>query len=139
MSPGLRRPLQWRLAGLLPPLHRKVHPRPSPANPFTNANRLHALVRRLLLAPGEIAPGVSFGVAAANSLAKGDVDAFWANGMGAETAVRAGTGKVLVDIRRGDEPTKAFNYTCPALIGSDALIERDPDAAAATVVAADLS
>lgn len=82
-------------------------------------------------APGEIAPGVSFGVAAANSLAKGDVDAFWANGMGAETAVRAGTGKVLVDIRRGDEPTKAFNYTCPALIGSDALIERDPDAAAA--------
>ncbi len=33
-------------------------------------------------APGEIAPGVSFGVAAANSLARGDIDAFWANGMG---------------------------------------------------------
>jgi ABC-type nitrate/sulfonate/bicarbonate transport system substrate-binding protein len=84
-------------------------------------------------APGEITPGVSFGVAAANSLAKGDVDAFWANGMGAETAVRAGVGKILVDIRRGDEPKKAFNYTCPALIGSDALIERDPEAAAAAV------
>ena len=84
-------------------------------------------------APGEIKPGVSFGVAAANSLSKGYVDAFWANGMGAETAVRAGAGKVLVDIRRGDEPTKAFNYTCPALIGSDAFIERDPEAAAAAI------
>ncbi len=84
-------------------------------------------------APGKIEQGVSFGVAAANSLAKGEVDAFWANGMGAETAVRAGVGKVLVDIRRGDEPKKAFNYTCPALIGSDALIERDPEAAAAAV------
>ena len=51
----------------------------------------------------------------------------------AETAVRAGAGKVLVDIRRGDAPTKAFNYTCPALIGSDAFIERDPEAAAAAI------
>lgn len=84
-------------------------------------------------APGKLEPGVSFGVAAANSLARGEVDGFWANGMGAETAVRAGAGRVLVDIRRGDEPKKAFNYTCPALIASDALIERDPDAAAAAV------
>jgi len=42
-------------------------------------------------------------------------------------------GKILVDIRRGDAPRKAFNYTMPALIGTDALIERDPDAAAAAV------
>ncbi len=84
-------------------------------------------------APGKITPGRSFGVAAAMSLANGEVDAFWANGMGAETAVRAGDGKILVDIRRGDQPVKAFNYTCPALIGTDALIERDPDAAAAAV------
>lgn len=83
--------------------------------------------------PGAIQPGVSFGVTAAQALADGKIDAFWANGMGAETAVRQGVGKVLVDIRRGDEPTKAFNYTMPALLCTDALIERDPDAAAAAV------
>jgi NitT/TauT family transport system substrate-binding protein len=84
-------------------------------------------------APGGVPPGVSFGVAAARALAEGKIDAFWANGMGAETAVRQGVGKVLVDIRRGDEPKKAFNYTMPALIGTDALIERDPEGAAAAV------
>jgi len=84
-------------------------------------------------APGEIRPGMSFGVAAAGSLARGEIDGFWANGMAAETALRSGAGKVLVDIRRGDEPKAAFNYTCPALIGTDALIARDPEAAAAAI------
>lgn len=87
-------------------------------------------------APGGVPPGVSFGVAAAQALADGQIDGFWANGMAAEVAIRAGVGKILVDIRRGDEPRKAFNYTMPALIGTDALIERDPDAAAAAVRAA---
>jgi len=81
--------------------------------------------------PGAIQPGVSFGIMAAQALADGKIDAFWANGMGAETAVRQGVGKVLVDIRRGDEPKKAFNYTMPALITTDALIEREPETAAA--------
>lgn len=84
-------------------------------------------------APGEIKPGMSFGVAAAGSLARGEIDAFWANGMAAETALRAGVGKILVDIRRGDAPTVAFNYTCPALIGTDDLIASDPDAVAAAI------
>lgn len=83
--------------------------------------------------PGAVQAGVSFGVSAAHALADGKIDAFWANGMGAETAVRQGVGKILLDIRRGDPPTKAFNYTMPALIGTDALIARDPDAAAAAV------
>ncbi len=81
--------------------------------------------------PGAIQPGVSFGVTAAKALGDGVIDAFWANGMGAEIAVRGGVGKVLIDIRRGDEPVKAFNYTMPALLTTDALIERDPEAAAA--------
>jgi len=81
--------------------------------------------------PGAIQPGVSFGVTAAKALGDGVIDAFWANGMGAEIAVRAGVGKVLIDIRRGDEPKKAFNYTMPALLTTDALIERSPEAAAA--------
>lgn len=85
------------------------------------------------LPEGRVKPGVSFGVAAADALADGEVDAFWANGMGAETAVRRGAGKVLIDIRRGDEPKKAFDYTMPSLITTDALIERNPAAAAAAV------
>jgi len=84
-------------------------------------------------APGGVPPGVSFGVAAARALADGKIDGFWANGMAAEVAIRAGAGKILLDIRRGNEPRKAFNYTMPALIGTDALIERDPEAAAAAV------
>jgi ABC-type nitrate/sulfonate/bicarbonate transport system substrate-binding protein len=83
--------------------------------------------------PGGVQPGESFGVAAARALAEGRIDAFWANGMGAEVAVRQGVGKVLLDIRRGDAPRKAFHYTMPALIGTDALIARDPDAAAAAI------
>ncbi len=81
--------------------------------------------------PGAIQPGVSFGVTAAKALGEGVIDAFWANGMGAEIAVRDGVGKILIDIRRGDEPVKAFNYTMPALLTTDALIERHPEAAAA--------
>ena len=83
--------------------------------------------------PGAIQPGVSFGVTAARALAEGTIDAFWANGMGAEIAVRQGVGKVLVDIRRGDAPVKAFNYTMPALISTDALITENPEAVAAAV------
>ena len=50
---------------------------------------------------------VSFGVQAAKVLSKGKIDGFWANGMGAETAIREGVGKLWVDIRRGDELKKA--------------------------------
>ena len=83
--------------------------------------------------PGAVQPGVSFGVTAAKALGEGAIDAFWANGMGAEIAVRAGVGKVLIDIRRGDEPRKAFNYTMPALLTTDALITRATEAAAAAI------
>ncbi|MCZ6838751.1 MAG: ABC transporter substrate-binding protein, partial [Alphaproteobacteria bacterium] len=76
---------------------------------------------------------VNFGVAAARALADGKVDGFWANGMGAEVAVRSGAGTMVIDARRGDGPAGAFNYTMPALITTDRLIEENPDAAAAVV------
>ena len=38
--------------------------------------------------PGSAAAGVSFGVNAAKALEEGKLDGFWANGMGAEVAVR---------------------------------------------------
>jgi NitT/TauT family transport system substrate-binding protein len=75
----------------------------------------------------------NFGVGAAKALQAGAIDGFWANGMGAEVAVRSGAGTIVIDARRGDGPPKAINYTMPALITSDAVIARDSDAVAAAV------
>jgi ABC-type nitrate/sulfonate/bicarbonate transport system substrate-binding protein len=86
---------------------------------------------RIIAAPGADAPGVSSGVAAAQALADGKLDGFWANAMGAENAVRQGVGKVILDVRRGLGPSSAFHYTMPALVTSDRAIARDPDMVAA--------
>jgi NitT/TauT family transport system substrate-binding protein len=75
----------------------------------------------------------NFGVAAAKALQAGLIDGFWANGMGAEVAVRSGAGTMVIDARRGDGPKQAFNYTMPALITSDEVIARDRNAVAAAV------
>lgn len=75
--------------------------------------------------------GVSFGVAAAEALADGQIDGFWANAMGAQNAIRSGVGKVVLDVRRGVGPKAAFHYTFPALVTSDETIARDPGMVAA--------
>ncbi len=75
----------------------------------------------------------NFGVAAAKALGAGLIDGFWANGMGAEVAVRSGYGTLVIDARRGDGPPKAKNYTMSAIMTSDALIEKNPQAVAAVV------
>jgi len=75
----------------------------------------------------------NFGVAAAKALQAGLIDGFWANGMGAEVAVRSGAGTMVIDARRGDGPPGAIHYTMPALITSDAVIAKNPDAVAAAV------
>ena len=59
--------------------------------------------------------GVSFGVTAAAALEDGKIDAFWANGMGAEVAVTKGVGKIVLDPRRGVGPAASFNFTQPVL------------------------
>jgi ABC-type nitrate/sulfonate/bicarbonate transport system substrate-binding protein len=76
---------------------------------------------------------VNFGVTAARALQDGKIDGFWANGMGAEVAVKSGAGTLVIDARRGDGPSSAFNYTMPALITSEKLINDNPDACAAAV------
>lgn len=81
--------------------------------------------------PGTDAPSVSFGVTAAAALAAGRIDAFWANGMGAEVAVRDGVGKVVFDARRSEG--EAAGFTFPALMTTSGLIERSPDVVAAAV------
>src|SRR5262249_21596231 len=58
--------------------------------------------------PGAVGSGINFGVTAAKALEDRKIDGFWANGMGAEVAVRRGVGTVVLDVRRGDGPKPAF-------------------------------
>ena len=83
--------------------------------------------------PGSTGAGVSFGVNAARALEEGKIDGFWANGMGAEVAVRRGIGTIVLDVRRGDGPKAAFDFTAPVLVATDDLIARNPDVVAAAV------
>src|SRR5215472_6046391 len=83
--------------------------------------------------PGALAAGVNFGVTAAKALEERRIDGFWANGMGAEVAVRRGIGTVVLDVRRGDGPKDCFNYTMASIAATDRLIERSPEIAAAAV------
>ena len=88
---------------------------------------------RIAPIPGAHGAGINFGVSAARALEEGRVDGFWANGMGAELAVRRGTGTVVLDVRRGDGPKTCFDYTWPAIAATDALLARSPQTAAATM------
>jgi len=82
---------------------------------------------------GALAAGLNFGVTAAKALEERKIDGFWANGMGAEVAVRRGVGTVVLDIRRGDGPKGCFNYTMASIATTDRLIGRSPEIAAAAV------
>jgi ABC-type nitrate/sulfonate/bicarbonate transport system substrate-binding protein len=106
-------------------------------------------LRRLLIAAGieperdgvKIAPvpgaftgnSVNFGLAAAKALEERKIDGFWANGMGAEVAVRGGWGTLIIDVRRGDGPKECFNYTMASVATTDRLIESSPQAAAGAI------
>jgi ABC-type nitrate/sulfonate/bicarbonate transport system substrate-binding protein len=106
-------------------------------------------LRRLLIAAGidperdgvKIAPvpgafvgnSVNFGLAAAKALEERKIDGFWANGMGAEVAVRGGWGTLIIDVRRGDGPKECFGYTMASIATTDRLIEATPQAAAGAI------
>ena len=83
--------------------------------------------------PGSGEPGVSFGVHAAQALEEGVIDGFWANAMGAEVAVRSGTGTVVLDPRQGLSPAAARDYTFAALVTTDSLIDDSPATAEGAV------
>ena len=83
--------------------------------------------------PGAQGAGVNFGVTAAKALEERKLDGFWANGMGAEVAVRRGVGTVVLDVRRGDGPKPCFNYTMASIATTDRFIERSGETAAAAV------
>jgi NitT/TauT family transport system substrate-binding protein len=91
---------------------------------------------RITIAPvpgAFVGKSVNFGLTAAKALEERKIDGFWANGMGAEVAVRGGWGTVLIDVRRGDGPKPCFNYTMASLATTDALIARAPGAAAGAI------
>jgi NitT/TauT family transport system substrate-binding protein len=88
---------------------------------------------RIAPVPGSLEAGINFGITAAKALEDCKIDGFWANGMGAEVAVRRGIGTVVLDVRRGDGPKSCFNYTMASIAATDALIERTPETAAAAV------
>jgi NitT/TauT family transport system substrate-binding protein len=92
---------------------------------------------RVQIAPVAAAatPGVSFGVAAAKALEDGNIDGFWANGMGTEVAVKRGVGRIVLDIRRGDGPPGCFNYTMASVAATDRLIAQMPHLPQAVAVA----
>ena len=83
--------------------------------------------------PGAVGAGVNFGLTAAKALEDGKIDGFWANGMGAEVAVRRGIGTIVLDVRRGDGPKPCFNYTMASIATTDRLIADEPEKAAAAV------
>jgi NitT/TauT family transport system substrate-binding protein len=83
--------------------------------------------------PGATGSSVNFGLTAAEALAAGKIDGFWANGMATELAVTTGVGTIVLDVRRGDGPSGCFDYTMPVLATTDRLIERSPEIAAAAV------
>jgi ABC-type nitrate/sulfonate/bicarbonate transport system substrate-binding protein len=83
--------------------------------------------------PGAIGSSVNFGLTAAEALAAGKIDGFWANGMATELAVTSGVGTIVLDVRRGDGPPGCFDYTMPVLATTERLIEQSPESVAAAV------
>ena len=82
--------------------------------------------------PGAAGEKASFGLMAAQALEEGKIDGFWANGMGAEVAVRDGIGTLVLDARR-DGSDEFKGYTFPALVGSEKIIGENPAAARAAI------
>jgi ABC-type nitrate/sulfonate/bicarbonate transport system substrate-binding protein len=83
--------------------------------------------------PGAAGAGINFGLTAAKALEERKIDGFWANGMGAEVAVRRRIGTIVLDVRRGDGPKRCFNFTAATIATTDALIARSPRQADAVV------
>ncbi len=82
---------------------------------------------------GSLGPKVNIGVTAALALQERRIDGFWANGMGAELAVRRGAGTIVLDVRRGDGPASAFGYTLPVMAARAEFVDKAPKQADAAV------
>ena len=88
---------------------------PGPADGLKQMLKREGIEAEVGPVPGVAGEKASFGLMAAQALHEGRIDAFWANGMGAEIAVRNGVGSVVVDARRGGSD-EWKGYTFPALV-----------------------
>ena len=79
--------------------------------------------------PGTDRDSISFGVTAAEALANGRIDAFWANGMGATVAVSTGVGRVIHDARR--DGLVDADYTFPSFMAATTTVDQRPEVVAA--------
>jgi NitT/TauT family transport system substrate-binding protein len=84
--------------------------------------------------PGVVEKTASFGLMAAKALEDGKLDGFWANGMGAEVAVRKGIGTVVLDARR-EGSDEAKGYTFPALVATERTVRERPEVARSAITA----
>ena len=82
--------------------------------------------------PGVVEKTANFGLMAAKALEDGKLDGFWANGMGAEVAVRKGVGMVLLDVRR-EGAEEAKGYTFPALVATERTCTERPEVARSAI------
>jgi NitT/TauT family transport system substrate-binding protein len=134
----LRRDLNVRRGDITAVKGRRIGAAPGPDRAFLQLLRAVGIDPKrdgiaIAPVPGADDPGASFGVLAADALERGLVDGFWANALGSETAVRRGVGQIVVDVRRGDGPTGASQYTFAGLSTTDTLISRDPTRVAGAV------
>jgi len=90
---------------------------------------------KVSIEPVPSVPGatVNFGLNAAKALEERKIDGFWANGMGAEVALRRGVGTLVLDVRRGDGPRPAFNFTMASVASTTRLLDQAPEKAMAAV------
>jgi len=88
---------------------------PGPADGLKQMLKREGIEAQVGPVPGVAGEKASFGLMAAQALQDGKIDAFWANGMGAEIAVRNGVGDVVLDVRR-DGSDEWKGYTFPALV-----------------------
>jgi len=88
---------------------------PGPADGLKQMLKRQGIEAQVGPVPGAVGEKASFGLMAAQALQEGKIDAFWANGMGAEIAVRNGVGHVVLDVRR-DGSDEWKGYTFPALV-----------------------
>jgi ABC-type nitrate/sulfonate/bicarbonate transport system substrate-binding protein len=68
-----------------------------------------------------------------DAIEQGVADGYWGNGLRADLGVKRGVAKILLDVRRGDGPPAARNFTFPALITTERLVKEQPKVAAAAV------
>ena len=68
-----------------------------------------------------------------DAIEQGVSDGYWGNGLRADLGVKRGIAKILLDVRRGDGPPAARNWTFPALVTTERLVREQPQVAAGAV------